>query len=119
MILLLFTVAVIVLAIIFLVQNLDYVPVRLLKWDLSVSKAFLFLLAVSLGAYLASFWHAFWNISARRLFHEFSKKIAELEDELKRREKSMDEMKTELSSAQKKIEEIGEHRLREKKDDPQ
>jgi uncharacterized integral membrane protein len=91
-----FTLSLALFIVIFAVQNPDNVPVRFLNWNLEVSKVALAFLFVFSGAFIMNLWNALAVISARRLFREFSKKITDLEAEVRERDRRVEDLRDRL-----------------------
>ncbi len=105
---LIFTIVLLILLVIFCLQNLDSVAVHFLGWSGEIPKTFLLLLTLFSGIYLANFWHVLWNISARRLFQEFSRKIMELEREISQKEEKVSRLEEDLREKEERVSRLQE-----------
>ena len=92
MTLFLFALLIIIFFIIYCVQNPSAIPVKFLGGEYNFSQPLLAVILLLAGMYLYSLWTAIWNISARRIIQEFSKKLIEMEEELRKKDEEIAEL---------------------------
>lgn len=90
MLMFLLTLILMLIIIIFAIQNADIVTVKFVAWKFDLPKAILLFIALIAGALLSAFWHAIRYVSFSRVFKEFSKQIKELEEKLKEKDEELE-----------------------------
>ncbi|MBI2251333.1 MAG: LapA family protein [Armatimonadetes bacterium] len=83
MLILFTTLILILIIIIFSIQNADPVIVQFLSWQFTMPKVILLFSALLSGVFFATIWHTIRFINFSKLIKEFGRKIKDLEDEIK------------------------------------
>lgn len=93
MLILFITLVLILIIIIFSIQNADPVIVQFLSWQFTMPKVILLFSALLSGIFFATIWHTIRFINFSKLIKEFGKKIKNLEDEIRHKDEMVKNLK--------------------------